>query len=667
MRYIGSKRNLLPNIEAMLDRHVDGSERTFVDLFAGTNAVATHFASKYQVVTNDIMYFSYALARGTLGVERPLEFRALRQIGIDNPLEYLSTAKIANGDTGYATQQYSPAGDAGRMYFTIPNARRIDFIRDTIEDWKVRSLLTESEFYYLLASLLSAVPSVSNITGTYGAYLKKWDKRANKQLILEPPSPAGVSWKGGNVQFNQDALALLPRISGADIAYIDTPYNTRQYPTNYHVLENIAQWKKPRLHGVTGQPDFADELSDFASKRKAREAMRDLLNHLFARHVLLSYSTDGIIPTEELEEIIDEAAEGDVDKMEFPYRKYKSKVYTDKGVNELLYYFHPKAYEQISVGSRNIATVFQPLSVSHQHRSKKQYAMTSTVGESECGGIIKSPLNYVGGKYRLLPQILPLFPKNISTFLDLFCGSATVGINATAQRVIFNDVNSRIIELFQRFQMTSTEEVLNRIYEDIQRFGLSKTNQEGFLDFRNEYNRHPDPIDLYVLVAYSFNYQFRFNSAMEYNNPFGRNRSSFSPKMKNNLIRFMARLHTIDATFISQYFSRVDTKGLDQYSFVYADPPYLITTGSYNDGTRCFGDWTEIQDRELRGMLDSLNERGIRFAMSNVLVHKGQKNRELAEWARENRYHVHHLLFNYNNASYNTGRGASDEVLITNY
>lgn len=129
----------------------------------------------------------------------------------------------------------------------------------------------------------------------------------------------------------------------------------------------------------------------------------------------------------------------------------------------------------------------------------------------------------------------------------------------------------------------------------------------------------------------------------------------------------MARLHSIDATFISRYFTEVDTTKLDKDAFVYADPPYLITTGSYNDGTRCFGDWTTTQDQELREMLDSLNSKGIRFAMSNVLIHKGQKNTSLAEWAEKNNYMIHHLSFNYSNSSYNTTRGKSDEVLITNY
>lgn len=283
-------------------------------------------------------------------------------------------------------------------------------------------------------------------------------------------------------------------------------------------------------------------------------------------------------------------------------------------------------------------------------------------------GFIKSPINYTGGKYRLLSQILPLFPQDIGTFLDLFCGSATVGINCKqAKRVIFNDINYRLIEIFQKFQELSTNDIIDKIHKNIDYYKLSKTNRNGFLSFRNAYNMNPDPIDLYTLVAFSFNYQFRFNNKMQYNNPFGKNRSCYSARMEKNLIKFINRLHEIDAVFSSVYFNKINTSDFQAGDFVYADPPYLITTGSYNDGTRGFGDWTETQDKELMTMLDGLNDNGIRFAMSNVLTHKGKKNEQLLDWINKNKYNIHHLNFNYNNSSYNTKHGETDEVLITNY
>ena len=111
----------------------------------------------------------------------------------------------------------------------------------------------------------------------------------------------------------------------------------------------------------------------------------------------------------------------------------------------------------------------------------------------------------------------------------------------------------------------------------------------------------------------------------------------------------------------------MDLSGLSLDSFVYADPPYRISIGSYNDGKRGFDCWSERNDKELCDILDNLNDMGIKFAMSNILTHKGQINDVLMSWAK--RYNIHHLSFNYDNSNYhakNTGLG-TDEVLITNY
>jgi site-specific DNA-adenine methylase len=98
---------------------------------------------------------------------------------------------------------------------------------------------------------------------------------------------------------------------------------------------------------------------------------------------------------------------------------------------------------------------------------------------------------------------------------------------------------------------------------------------------------------------------------------------------------------------------------------VYCDPPYLITTGSYNDGNRGFKDWKEKQEIELYNLLDDLHRKKVRFALSNVLAHKGVRNELLCEWAK--RYVITALEFDYSNSSYNTRKGDSVEVLITNF
>lgn len=278
---------------------------------------------------------------------------------------------------------------------------------------------------------------------------------------------------------------------------------------------------------------------------------------------------------------------------------------------------------------------------------------------------IKSPLNYVGGKYKLLRQLFPLFPERVATFVDLFAGGGDVFINVTADRVIANDINNYVIGLFSRFQELSETEVIERIDHTIELWGLSSTNEVAYRQFREYYNEVKDPIDLFVLVCHSFNYQFRFNSAHEYNNPFGRNRSWFNPKLRNNLILFLRQLHGIE--FRCDNFKTFDFTHLGENDFVYADPPYLITTGTYNDGKRGFEGWSESEERALYNALDELDRRNVRFALSNVVEHKGRENELLNEWRA--RYVTHFLDKDYSNSSYhskNTDKNTR-EVLITNY
>lgn len=644
MRYIGGKKQLLDNIQEILEPHLEGIETTFVDLFGGSNIVGSHFKKKYQIMTNDLMYFSFVISRGELQINKPLKFDALKNNGINDPFYYLNNLKKSEIKSGFITQNYSPAGEFGRMYFTEENAKRIDTIRNLLNIWHQKQLVTDDEYFYLLASLIEAVPYISNITGTYGAYLKHWDNRALNKLDLKPIELINNGYSNKAIQ--GDSINLLNTISG-DIVYIDTPYNSRQYAPNYHVLETIARYDNPIIKGVTGIRDYSEQKSDFSIKRRAKQSMQKMLENLNFKHAVLSYSTDGIIPESELVDLINKfSIPGSVEKRRISYRKYKSKISNNKGVYELLFYFKPLSGQQFVSNNDQVTN-----------------KVTTWKPHSE---IIKSPLNYIGGKFKILPQILPLFPQeNIHTFVDLFSGGANVGINVDAETHIFNDINYKINELFETFQSHNSEEILQQIYSYINEYQLTKENENGFKKMRVDYNNHPDPIMLYTLVSYSFNYQFRFNSDMQYNNPFGRNRSQFSNRMEQNLINFINRLHEIDARFISQNFTTLDISHLNKFDFVYADPPYLITTGSYNDGKRGFLGWNEEHEYELYNLLDKLNAKGVRFALSNVIDHKGMENMILKNWAKK--YTIHPIKKTYKNSSYNTNRSDSNEVLVTNY
>lgn len=282
---------------------------------------------------------------------------------------------------------------------------------------------------------------------------------------------------------------------------------------------------------------------------------------------------------------------------------------------------------------------------------------------------IQSPLNYIGGKYKLLPQLLPLFPRQIGTFVDLFCGGCNVGVNVRAERTIFNDNIPYLIDLYRAFSGHTWEEIDNYIERRIEEFHLSLTNEEGYKALRQVYNERRNPLDLFVLVAYSFNHQIRFNNSHQFNNPFGRERSHFNAAMKANLSAFITRLHERNIAFTCCDFDRFDFTGLGERDLVYCDPPYLITTGTYNDGRRGFTGWNEAQERTLLNILDELHARGVSFALSNVLEHRGKMNTILAEWITRRGYAVNYLNKNYNNSNYQiTHReGRSVEVLVVNY
>lgn len=277
--------------------------------------------------------------------------------------------------------------------------------------------------------------------------------------------------------------------------------------------------------------------------------------------------------------------------------------------------------------------------------------------------MIKSPLNYIGGKYKLLPQILPLFPANINTFVDLFAGGLDVSLNVDAKRIISNDINRYVTALYRYFQLHTLDDIIDDTHREISKYELTKENQAGYLILRKEYNASHRPLHLFLLICYGFNHQIRFNNQGDFNNPFGRNRSSYNANIERNLRQMHDKLLHIELR--SENFKSFDTGFMQPGDFLYADPPYLITCGTYNDGKRGFEGWGKTDDDMLFQQLDNLNERGISFAMSNVVKHKGVENKPLEEWAEK--YNVHYLKKSYTNSNYQARESETIEVLITNY
>lgn len=338
MRYIGGKNLLLEDIDNTIQQLIGWENiNSTIDIFAGSGVVSRLFKSRRkQVLSNDLLTFSFVLNRGSIGINEPLDFNGLGR----DPLEYLNGLDSSNvalpDERFFIYNNYSPHEGCERMYFQNDNAIKIDLVRLQIQNWYEEQKITEDEYFYLLASLLHAIPYVANITGVYAAYLKFWDARTYNKLTLEPIE---LMLNGEQcVCTNLDYKELLN--VEADLLYSDSPYNSREYLPNYHIMETVAKYDYPELHGKTGMRNYDDQKSSFCKKRTVAEAFETMIRDTQCRHILISYNNEGLLDTETLSGICRKyAVENSFQLFEFPYRRYKNKIPNNKaGLMEQLYY-----------------------------------------------------------------------------------------------------------------------------------------------------------------------------------------------------------------------------------------------------------------------------------------------------------------------------------------
>lgn len=320
--------------------------------------------------------------------------------------------------------------------------------------------------------------------------------------------------------------------------------------------------------------------------------------------------------------------------------------------------------------------------------------MQSQAGNTLKNQFLKSALNYTGGKYKLLPQLFPLFPElsSFDKFIDLFAGGGVVSVNVARQRmlqdlnnnIVINDIEPHVISLLSYLAKENINNTLDRISYYIDKYDLSNTdkygydpylitntrdvsayNKEKYKILRNDYNSsHCKDSDIlfYLLIVYGFNNQIRFNSNGDFNLPVGKR--DFNSQMKSKLIAFQEILSSNEFDFRNQDFRNI--VDINKEDFVYADPPYRITTATYNEQRG----WTIKDDLDLFDYLDAVNSVGARFAMSNVIAHNGKVNDELVTWSKKyEKFSKVPLKFDYYNSNYQSKAKYSNtiEVLIKNY
>ena len=348
MRFIGNKEKLVEWIYSEIQQKEIKGNR-FFDFCAGTSNVVRFFKAKnYQVISSDLLYFSYVLQKAYIvNNEIPKFEKLLQSINIksnklfasefDLVYEYLNNL---TGIEGFIYKNYTPEGTKHlkqpRMYFIDENGKKIDAIRQKIEQWKIEQLLNENEYFILLAVLIESVPFYANILGVYAAFKKDWDVRALKKLDLKPIKLLQNEQK--NYAFNKNSVELLDKFE-FDIIYIDPPYNQRQYAPNYHLLETIAKYDNPKIKGVSGMRNYEKQKSNFCNKVKALLELEKILQSQNYKHLLLSYNNEGIMQQDKITKLMEKY--GDLQIVEYDYLRFKSnnngQAKNKKYIKEMLY------------------------------------------------------------------------------------------------------------------------------------------------------------------------------------------------------------------------------------------------------------------------------------------------------------------------------------------
>lgn len=314
MNYIGSKKTLLPFISKTIETNSERIEnKIFCDLFSGSGVVGSYFKNKVKkVLMNDLEYYSYVLSRNYV-----------QNIGI---FEIPFTPKK---NEGFIYKNYCLGSGSGRNYFSDENGKYIDGIRKQIEYFRSDKDL----YYFLMCSLLEAADKVANTASVYGAFLKKIKKTAERPLQLIPKQP--VEGEKG-LAFQENANDLLRKIKG-DILYLDPPYNTRQYGSNYHILNTIAKYQLFFPSGKTGLPVY--NKSKYSSRVNAKEVFEDLIANADFEDIYISYNNEGIIDINAFESILKQY--GSYNLFIFDgYRRFKadsSRVYSNQKTVEYLH------------------------------------------------------------------------------------------------------------------------------------------------------------------------------------------------------------------------------------------------------------------------------------------------------------------------------------------
>ncbi len=276
--------------------------------------------------------------------------------------------------------------------------------------------------------------------------------------------------------------------------------------------------------------------------------------------------------------------------------------------------------------------------------------------------MLYSPINYQGNKSRIVEKLLQFIPQDTTSIHEIFCGSAILSFASTVEQVYLNDTDHYILDLIDFFRQNEAERIIQRTDEIIKQYGLTNTfyegraqykelkheglsqyNRDAFNRLKSDYNQDKDIVKLFTLIIYGFNHYLRFNSKDEFNIPVGK--VDFVESLRKRTVEYCSAIHGKHITFTNSDFRTAELyESFDKTALFYFDPPYLITDAPYNTF------WSEKDEQDLLELLDSLNARGVKFLLSNVIESNGKTNHLLNEWSKK--YNLMHIKRQYLNSSY---------------
>jgi len=629
-RYIGNKNKLSNWIFETIAQQTENCS-TFFDVFAGTGTIAQKAMKIYnKVIINDILFSNQVIYKAFF------EAKEWDKEKIKIILKGYNTLNSNEIEDNYFSNNF------GDKFFDYENAKLIGYIRQDIENQK--NNLTEKEYCILLATLIYNIDKIANTVGHFDAYIKKTIRKQKLYLRLIEITDFQ------NIEIHRENANELIHKVKTDIAYIDPPYNSRQYSRFYHIYENLIKWQKPELFGVALKPP-TENMSVYCTVQ-AKKAFKELVENIDSKYLIVSYNNT--------------------------YNSKSSSSENKMKLEEIELILKNKGETQVFESSHRFFNTGKTDFNNH----KEYLFITKTNHINKIIKAIRSPLFYVGDKFKLIPQIKKYFPENIDRFIEPFTGGGSVFLNAEAKEYYLNDINKYVVKihsfLLENANNTSlffqkTKELINKYalsqsyVEDIvpselkEKFGktyYAHFNKESFKKLKKDFNNDKQNIHLlYLLLIYGFNRMLRFNSKDEYNLPVGN--VDFNKNVIESLEDYFdwvqnknIKWHNLD------YIAFLNNFEFKENDFIYFDPPYLITFSEYNKL------WNEEKELEFIQYLDILHNKNIKFAVSNVTHYKGRENSLFIEWAKK--YNIYPIKSNYISYHDNSIKNFQ-EVLITNY